>query len=68
MMDGNIAAVSCSAVYRVLGKAGLNKKWAVFTEEARKGYEQPRSIHERRHTDLSYIKIRGRFYYFTAVL
>jgi hypothetical protein len=39
MMDENIAAASCSAVYRVLRRAGLSGKWAISGEEARKGFE-----------------------------
>ena len=68
MIDENIVAASCSAVYTVLRRAGLNKRWAVFREETKKGYVQPLSIHEQWHTDFSYIKIGGSFYYFVAVL
>jgi transposase InsO family protein len=68
MMDENIVAASCSAVYTVLRRAGLSKKWAISAEERKSGFEQPRSVHEQWHTDFSYIRIGGNYYYFVAVL
>jgi transposase InsO family protein len=37
-------------------------------EEAGKGFIQPQAVHEQWHTDFSYLKIGGNFYYFVAVL
>jgi transposase InsO family protein len=68
MTDENIVAVSCSAVYAVLRKAGLKKKLAACAEESMKWFERPRSVHEQWHRDFSYIKRGGSFYYFAAVL
>lgn len=68
MIDENIAAASCSAVYNTLKKADLTKKWVSKPDDAKKGFEQPTKIHEHWHTDFSYIKVAGNFYYFAAVL
>jgi transposase InsO family protein len=68
MLDANIVAVSCSAVYTTLKRAGLTKRRAVTGEEAGKGFIQPERVHEQWHTDFSYLKIGGIFYYFAAVL
>jgi transposase InsO family protein len=68
MIDANIAAASCSAVYTTLKRANLTNPWALRGEEAKKGFDQPTRIHEHWHTDFSYVKVSGNFYYFVAVL
>jgi hypothetical protein len=68
MVDENIAAVSPATVYNVLKKSGLTKKWAEISEEAKKGFEQPKAIHEQWHIDFSYIRVCGVFYYFVSVM
>jgi transposase InsO family protein len=68
MLDADIAAVSCSAVYTTLKRANVTKKWAVTGEESGKGFIQPEGVHEHWHTDFSYLRIGGNFYYFVAVL
>lgn len=68
MVDKNIAFVSPATVYNVLKRAGLMKKWAELREEAKKGFDQPRFVHEQWHTDFSYVKICGVFYYFVSVM
>jgi transposase InsO family protein len=67
MMDENIVAASCLAVYTVLRRAGLSKKWAISAEERKSGFEQPRSVREQWHTDFSYVRTGGNYYY-VAVL
>jgi len=68
MVDANIAAVSPATVYNVLKKGGLTKRWAEMAEEKKKGFEQPMQVHEQWHTDFSYIRVRGTFYYFVSVM
>jgi len=68
MVDANIAAVSPATVYNTLKKAGLTKKWAEMEEEKRKGFEQPKAVHEHWHIDFSYIRVCGIYYYFISVL
>ncbi len=68
MLDNDIVAVSPSSTYRVLSGAGLLKKWN--TKESRKGagFCQPLQAHEHWHIDVSYINIRGTFYYLCSEL
>ena len=68
MVDANIAAVSPATVYNVLKKSGLTKKWLEMAEEAKKGFDQPKAIHEHWHIDFSYIRVCGVFYYFVSVM
>jgi hypothetical protein len=68
MVDADIAAVSPATVYNVLKRGGLSKKWAELSEEAKKGYDQPKSVHEQWHADYSYVRVCGNFYYFVSVM
>jgi transposase InsO family protein len=68
MVDADIAAVSPATVYNVLKRGGLTKKWAEMREEAKKGFQQPDAIHQQWHTDFSYIRICGNYYYFISVM
>ena len=68
MVDKNVAFVSCSSVYNIIKRYGLNKKWAEATEMKKQGFDQPKSVHEQWHIDFSYIKIGGVFYYFLGIL
>jgi len=68
MVDRNIAFVSCSSVYNVIKRYNLGKKWAEAVETAKRGFDQPKAIHEQWHIDFSYIRISGAFYYFLGML
>ena len=68
MVDANIAFVSPATVYNVLKRSGLTKKWAELEEESKKGFEQPKAVHEQWHIDYSYVKVCGNFFYFISVL
>jgi hypothetical protein len=68
MVDQKVAFVSCSSVYNVIKRHNLNKKWAETAEEAKKGFDQPKAVHEQWHIDFSYIKIQNSFYYFIGIL
>jgi transposase InsO family protein len=68
MVDKNIAFVSCSSVYNVIKRYNLGKKWAEVAEMKKRGFEQPKAVHEQWHIDFSYIKIGGAFYYFLGIL
>jgi len=68
MVDADIAYVSPATVYNVLKRAGLTKKWAELEEEKKKGFEQPKAVHEHWHIDFSYIRVCGVFYYFISVM
>lgn len=68
MLDENKAAVSPSSVYRVLKQAGKMEKWAKTPSKKGKGFNQPKKAHQHWHIDISYINIRGTFYYLCTVL
>jgi len=68
MVDKNVASVSCSSVYNVIKRYNLGKKWAEAVEMKKKGFDQPKAVHEQWHIDFSYIRIGGAFYYFLSIL
>jgi hypothetical protein len=68
MLDADIVAVSPSSVWRVLGQAGLLKKWNGKPSKKGTGFEQPPQPHQHWHLDVSYINISGTFYYLCSVL
>lgn len=68
MMDEDIVAVSPSSVYRVLKGAGLLNRWNSSESKKGKGFAQPEGPHEHWHIDISYINIRGTYYYLCSVL
>jgi transposase InsO family protein len=68
MLDGDVAAVSPSSVWRVLGQAGLLGKWNGKPTKKGTGFHQPSAPHRHWHIDVSYINISGTFYYLCSVL
>ena len=68
MLDANVVAVSPSSVYRVLKKAGVMRKWDRRDSKKGSGFEQPLKAHEHWHVDVSYLNIRGTFYYLCTIL
>lgn len=68
MIDSDIAAVSASSVYRVLKAADLLNKWKGKSSRKGDGFVQPLLCHEHWHVDISYINIRGTFYYLCSIL
>jgi transposase InsO family protein len=68
MIDKNIAYVACSSVYNVIKRNNLGKKWAEAEEMKKRGFDQPKAVHEQWHIDFSYIRIAGAFYYFLGIL
>jgi transposase InsO family protein len=68
MLDADIVAVSPSSVWRVLSQAGLLSKWNGEPSRKNTGFEQPLAAHQHWHTDVSYINIRGTFYYLCSIL
>jgi transposase InsO family protein len=68
MIDKNIAYVACSSVYNIIKRHKLGKKWAEAEELKKRGFDQPKAIHEQWHIDFSYIRIGEAFYYFLGIL
>lgn len=68
MLDGDVAAVSPSSVYRVLKAAGRIGRSTNKPSKKGTGFHQPQKVHEHWHIDISYINIHGTFYYLTTIL
>lgn len=68
MLDADVVAVSPSSVYRVLKRAGVLRKWGRTPSGKGKGFQQPERAHQDWHIDVSYINIRGTFYYMCSIL
>lgn len=68
MIDGKVAAVSASSVYRVLNRAGLLGKRRLKPSLKGKGFVQPLKAHQHWHIDVTYLNIGGTFYYLCSVL
>lgn len=68
MIDADVAYVSCSSVYRILREHDLIRSKKNKPSTKGDGFEQPLSVHEHWHTDISYLKIAKRFYFFIGVL
>ena len=64
MIDENVAFVRPASVYNIMKEYDLVHKWAKNEGEAKKkGFP-----HEQWHTDISYIKVLGVFYYFISIM
>jgi transposase InsO family protein len=68
MIDADVAYVSPASVYRVLKNAGAIKASEARPSLKGTGFDQPGRPHEHWHTDITYVKIGGRFYYLVCVL
>ena len=67
MLDEDVVAVSPTSVWRVLSQAGRLRRWNAKTSKGL-GFQQPLRPHEHWHIDVSYVNIRGTFYYLCSVL
>ena len=67
MLDHDVVAASPSSVYRVLRDAGLLGRGGTPSKKGT-GFVQPLQAHEHWHVDVSYLNIRGTFYFLCSVL
>ena len=67
MLDRDLVAVSPASVYRVLKKAGFLGRGGTPSRKGT-GFVQPLGAHEHWHVDVSYINIKGTFYFLCSVL
>lgn len=67
MLDRDVVAVSPTSVYRVLKDAGLLRRGSKTSKKGT-GFVQPLAAHEHWHIDISYINVRGTFYFLCSVL
>ena len=68
MVDEDIAYLSPSSVYRILDRNDLLCRWKPPSAVADHRPEPPKRPHEQWHTDLMYLWIPSRWYFFIAVL
>jgi len=68
MMDRDLVAASPASVYRVLKASGAFARWNRRETLKGKGFKQPLRPHEHWHCDISYLNVRGTFYYLISVL
>ena len=68
MLDWDIVAVSPASVYRVLRNADRLQRQTGKPSKKGTGFEQPLTVHQHWHVDVSYINIAGTFYYLCSVL
>jgi len=68
MVDRNVACVRPSTLYKIMKRNDLFPEWAAPAEEKKKGFEQPVRPNEQWHTDFSYVRVCGAFYFFACVL
>ena len=68
LMDANLVAASPATVYRVLQAAGCFERWNRVESRKGQGFQQPLKPHEHWHVDISYVNVRGTFYYLVSVL
>jgi transposase InsO family protein len=67
MLDADAVAASPASVYRVLKDAGRIGRGPPPSLKGT-GFEHPLAQHEHWHIDISYLNIRGTFYYLACVL
>lgn len=67
MVDQEVAYLSPSSVYRILDERNLLCRWKPSISSGRKP-EPPTAPHQQWHTDLMYLWINGRWYFFIGVL
>lgn len=68
MLDADLVAASPATVYRVLQAAGCFDRWNRGDSAKGTGFVQPLAPHEHWHVDISYVNVRGTFYYLVSVL
>lgn len=68
MIDADLVAASPATVYRILKQGGLIGRHKSAPSRKGTGFEQPLAPHQHWHIDVSYINIRGTFYYLCSIL
>lgn len=69
MNDAEVVALSEPAVYKVLAKHDLLGPWSAKVSDASSEYQhKPTRVHEHWHTDITYVKVAGIFYFLIMML
>jgi transposase InsO family protein len=67
MLDRDLVAASPASVYRVLKNAGVLRRGSAPSRKGT-GFVQPLAPHQHWHVDVSYLNIKGTFYFLCSVL
>lgn len=67
MVDEDVVYLSPSSVYRILDRRDLLCRWKPSQSSARQ-VPKPTQPHEQWHTDLMYLWVNGRWFFFVGVL
>ena len=68
MIDQDIVYASPSAVYTVLSRAGVMRKWNRKVSKKGTGFHQPTYPHQQWHIDISFVKVQGVPYSLICIL
>ena len=68
MVDKDVAYLSAATVYRVLSERDLLCRWKPKGSGSGEKPKPPTEPHQRWHTDLMYLWVRGRWYFLVTVL
>ena len=68
LIDDDIVYASPSSVYRVLNEAGVLNHWNRKPSLKGNGFDQPIRPHQHWHMDISYVRLKGIYYYLICVL
>jgi len=68
MVDQDIVALPEPSVYRILRAAGLNRRWTRSLDEGGVRPMPPTQPDEQWHSDIMYLWVNGRWYFFVAIL
>jgi len=68
MVDEDVAYLSPATVYRILSERDLLCRWKPKGSGVGQKPEPPGKAHQRWHTDLMYLWVRGRWYFLVTVL
>ncbi len=68
MVDEDVVCLSASTVYRLLKEARLVCPWSRRSKRKREDHEKANRPDQRWGTDLMYLEVGGRFYYYVGFL
>jgi len=68
MVDEGVAFLSASTVYRILKEAQMVCPWSRRSKRRREEHEKASRPDQRWGTDLMYLEVNGRFYYYVGFL
>lgn len=68
MMDDDVVYISPSSVYRILSERDLLSRFKKSTKSSGKYTFKPEAPHQQWHTDIMYLWVNGRWYFFIGFI